>query len=178
MKAGGGKAKGSSYEREIAKKLSLWLTAGKRNDCIWRTSNSGGQATVTKFDTQCGDLHAVRPEAQKFFDTFSLELKNYKALDILTFQSKNFILKKWWVQASTDAKRANKIPLLIVRINRRGDWLIFSESVRNILIEDYLDINKTMKYSSDGLNIISDLGNLWMKPLDFLFECFYKDKFN
>lgn len=177
MKLGSGKKKGSSYEREIAKKLSLWLTDDKRADCVWRTSNSGGTATVNKSDTQCGDLHAVRPEAQRFFEVFSLELKNYKQLDLLTFQSKNFLLKKWWAQAEIDAERANKIPLLIVRINRKGNWLIFSERVKNNLIGDYLDLTKTMKYSSDGINIIVGGVNLWMKPLDFLWECFDKGGF-
>src|SRR4030067_1921593 len=169
MKAGGGKAKGSSYEREIAKKLSLWLTAGKRNDCIWRTSNSGGQATVTKSDTQCGDLHAVRPEAQKFFDTFSLELKNYKELDFFQFftgSKTEFIINKWWSQALGVATRANKEPLLIFKINRKTELLVYSnDRLFPTFFRKKLENNFYLPYMT-----ICDSYNLILLPLDKFLE--------
>ena len=165
MKSGGGKRKGSAYEREISKSLSLWLTDGKRVDCVWRTSGSGAMSTVNNSDTQCGDLHAVRPEAHKFFSIFSLELKNYKSLDIMSFQNKNFKLYEWWRQAENDANRANKIPLLIVRINRKGDWLIMKASANLISTIDFkIDTDKTSYINIFNKEI--DL-NLFMVPLDW-----------
>src|SRR4030042_4685553 len=96
-----GKAKGGAYEREISKKLSLWLTDGERNDTIWRTPGSGSWSTVNNSETSCGDLHSVREESKAFFDTFSLELKNYKELDFFQFftdSKTQFIITKWWEQ--------------------------------------------------------------------------------
>lgn len=41
-------AKGGSYEREVCKTLSLWWTAGARDDVFWRSYGSGGRATARK----------------------------------------------------------------------------------------------------------------------------------
>lgn len=170
MKKGGGKAKGSSFERFYAKKISLWITDGKRDDAVWRSSNSGGKATVTESDTQCGDLVPTRPEAQSFFDRFSLELKNYKAIDFLHFNKENFILYKWWEQASGDAKRSgDKHPLLIFRINRRGDFLVMNEKTLTELIQtDTLSERElykrnilTIKRPDNDTLIISDIDLLF-----------------
>jgi len=40
------KGKGSSFERQLCKMLSLWWSNGKRDDLYWRSSMSGGRATV------------------------------------------------------------------------------------------------------------------------------------
>ena len=39
-------AKGSNFERDIMRKLSLWWSKGKQDDIFWRTSGSGARATV------------------------------------------------------------------------------------------------------------------------------------
>ena len=46
MRKGGGKAKGSSFERLICKELSLWITGGEHQDVFWRSAMSGGRSTV------------------------------------------------------------------------------------------------------------------------------------
>ncbi len=58
--------KGSNFEREICKLLSLWWTNDKRDDIFWRTSGSGARATTrskTKQKTfgQYGDVQATDP---------------------------------------------------------------------------------------------------------------------
>lgn len=75
-------SKGSAFEREIAKQLSLWWTQGPnpRSDVFWRTSQSGGRATSRAKKGQStvnahGDLAAVDPIGQPFLDKFTLELK-------------------------------------------------------------------------------------------------------
>ena len=45
MRPGGGKAKGSSFEREIARILSLWWSKGTRDDIFGRTMSSGAWGT-------------------------------------------------------------------------------------------------------------------------------------
>lgn len=37
--------KGGQYERDVCRALSLWYTRGKRDDLLWRSSQSGGRAT-------------------------------------------------------------------------------------------------------------------------------------
>lgn len=73
-------AKGGAYEREVAKTLSLWWSGGKTDAVFWRTSNSGGRATVRgrrnlATVNQHGDLCAVDSTGQPFLDLFVCELK-------------------------------------------------------------------------------------------------------
>ena len=46
MRKGGGKEKGSSFERLVCKRMSMWLSKGERDDLFWRSAMSGGRATV------------------------------------------------------------------------------------------------------------------------------------
>jgi hypothetical protein len=72
--------KGSSFEREICKKLSLWFTNGA-NDCVfWRSSNSGGRATVRekvgkKTQGQYGDIACIDPIGLPLLQHTNIELK-------------------------------------------------------------------------------------------------------
>ena len=83
-----GKSKGSSFEREMAKYVSLWWTDDERDDVFWRTSNSGGRATVRSRSEQetfgqYGDLQATDPIGQPLIDFFSIEIKRgYKGATI------------------------------------------------------------------------------------------------
>ncbi len=75
-----GKGKGSAFERLICKQLSLWWTEGERDDVFWRTSTSGGRATVrrkTRKDTfgQAGDVQATDPIGQPLIDICAIEIK-------------------------------------------------------------------------------------------------------
>ena len=80
-------AKGSEFEREMCKKISLWWTHGQRDDVFWRSQNSGGRATVRGRkgqDThgQAGDIAAVHPCGEPLLQTFAVELKRgYKTAD-------------------------------------------------------------------------------------------------
>jgi hypothetical protein len=72
--------KGGEYEREISKQLSLWVSKGKRDDLIWRTSASGGRATTRskkKLETAYayGDLTFTDPKAKPLFDLAVIEAK-------------------------------------------------------------------------------------------------------
>ena len=72
--------KGASFERKIAKELSLWWTDGERDDVFWRTSQSGGRATQRNKSGKAtagsyGDIMAVDPIGQPLLDVFTFELK-------------------------------------------------------------------------------------------------------
>ncbi len=75
-----GHGKGSSFEREICKKLSLWWTKNKRNDVFWRTAGSGAMATTRKKTNgvafgQYGDVQATDPIGQPLINICTIELK-------------------------------------------------------------------------------------------------------
>ncbi len=73
-----GHGKGSDFERTICKELGLWWTDGARDDIFWRTSNSGGRATVRKGRSTFGgygDVQAVDPIGQPLLNITSIELK-------------------------------------------------------------------------------------------------------
>ena len=77
---GRGKNKGSNFEREICKKLSLWWTDGQNDDIFWRTASSGGRATQRskkkqKTFGQYGDVQATDPIGQPLIDLCNIELK-------------------------------------------------------------------------------------------------------
>jgi hypothetical protein len=124
MKQGAGKQKGSSFERKICKELSLWITDGERDDLFWRSSNSGGRATIVAVDgtkhTQSGDISSIHPLGHTFTETFVIECKHYKSiqLDTFVFTGKGHF-EKFWKQVRRDAKKFNKHPMLITKQNNR-----------------------------------------------------------
>ena len=64
--------KGSNYERDIAKKLSLWASHDEHDDWIWRTSSSGARAKTRSKQgkstaNSCGD---IKPEHMGAFFLF------------------------------------------------------------------------------------------------------------
>lgn len=75
-----GNKKGGAFERHLSKELSLWWTKGKRDDVFWRTSQSGGRATIRKKKGkktfgQEGDLQATDPIGQPLIDLMTVEAK-------------------------------------------------------------------------------------------------------
>lgn len=72
--------KGGQFERDISRQLSLWWSGGTDDNVFWRTSNSGGRATVRgkagkKTANAEGDILASSPDGLPFLRTFCLELK-------------------------------------------------------------------------------------------------------
>lgn len=72
--------KGSSYERVICKRLSSWWTYDTQDDVFWRSSQSGGRATVRFRKGQrtagsYGDICALDPIGEPLLKLFTIELK-------------------------------------------------------------------------------------------------------
>lgn len=129
MRAGGGKGKGSSYEREICRRLSLWVTAGAATDVFWRSAMSGGRATVAhkkgQVVRQAGDITAVSPEGHSLCSRYYIECKHYKDLDIQSFfLTGKGLLAKFWKTTVREAKKHGRYPVLIVRQNRVPDLVL------------------------------------------------------
>lgn len=121
MRKGGGKQKGSQFEREVCKRLSFWITHGKREDCFWRSAMSGGRATVHGTDVrQCGDIASVTPEGHILTNTWYVECKfvrNLRLHGLFDNRESRDSLLGYWIHASADAVRFEKLPMLIAKEN-------------------------------------------------------------
>ncbi len=130
------KAKGSSFERVISKKLSLWWTNNEKEDVFWRTSNSGGRATVRgqkgkKTCNQHGDLCAIDPIGEPFLKMFAIEIKKgyskHTIADLLDKPEKaaDQEYEKWIKQAiASQVGSGSRYWMIIVQRNRR-ECLVF-----------------------------------------------------
>lgn len=123
MVKGGSKRKGSSFEREISVKLSLWNSSGEREDVFWRSSQSGGRATVARkkqkeLKTQAGDLSAIHPSGQEFLDVFYVELKFYRDLNYSGIVNRTGNLIKFWQSTVIEANSYKRSPMLVTKQNR------------------------------------------------------------
>jgi hypothetical protein len=124
MRSGGGKAKGSEFERYCCKRLSLYVTAGKRDDVFWRSAMSGGRATLQlRRDivnrAQSGDMTAIAPEGYALCERCLFEYKSYTDLGIATGLLKGTgLLIKFWQDTQKAAARYDKAPVLIAKQNR------------------------------------------------------------
>lgn len=123
MKAGRGSQKGAEFERRICKRLSLWVSEGARDDLFWRTSLSGGRATLQLRQdiinrAQAGDMTAIDPEGYALAGKCLFEYKFYKRLRIAEGLFKRTgEFHKFWYSTVKAAKRVDKIPILVARQN-------------------------------------------------------------
>ena len=157
-------AKGGQFERDIAKKLSLWWTGEEDDNVFWRTQNSGGRATIRRKKGKettgdVSDLKATNPIGQPLMDFFAMELKTgYKdaILQDLFFHAENKPAKKrscWWnwirqaIRARKNSgtfswclivKRPSRKPLIMVPLEDLFAASIFDVAVP---IENHLVID-------------------------------------
>ena len=123
MRSGGGKQKGSQFEREICKKLSLWVSNNRQEDVFWRSAMSGGRSTVAwskgvKLGNQVGDISSISPLGTTFTSMFVAECKFYSDLNILGLLTGTGNLIKFWAEVRRQGKLHNKMPFLIAKQNR------------------------------------------------------------
>lgn len=166
MKSGGGKAKGSSFERDVCKKLTIWVTGNEKPYIFWRSPSSGAVATVSQSSNISGDIIAVKEEGNFFTDIFSIECKDgYPQADTMKIfkHNKNDIIQEFWEQCIKDARTANKQGMLIFR--KKGYPILVG-------IEDNTKISKIMKEKISVHQIISFNDEL-PKLTFFEFEVFF-----
>jgi len=118
------KSIGNNYERDVAKKLSLWLSEGKNDDVCWRDLGSGNRATLRskqgKDTTRHGDFVPTDLNYKFFFDRFCIDSKSYKEWNPIFINEKNMksnsILNQW-VKVCIESQE--KIPMMICHIRDR-----------------------------------------------------------
>ena len=134
MRDGGGKQKGAVFEREICKDLSLWISKGQYEDVFWRSSISGGRATILqkkgrRADAQMGDITAIRPIGRRLLNHFVVEAKFYRDLmmwGLLKGDTKTGICA-FWNKLKTDLFLDGRHPMLIARQNQQSPYVLLDE---------------------------------------------------
>jgi hypothetical protein len=135
--------KGSQYERDVCRQLSLWWTQDDRkpNDSVfWRTSQSGGRATTRaklgkKTINSYGDIGFIDPVGEPFISASLLELKRgyTSQIGVLDFLDSNKaipILQKWWDKGEKECELAGrKYTLIIFRRDRHRSCIFFDVSL-------------------------------------------------
>lgn len=130
MRPGGGHSKGAAYERAIAQKLSLWITHGKIADGLWRTSMSGGRATIAlrrgEKLQQVGDLAAIRLELHTFTSKHYIECKHVRSLDIESFilTGKGSLATFWRTALKESLAHDARFPVIVAKQNRTPDIVL------------------------------------------------------
>lgn len=118
-------AKGGDFERELCYLLSKWWTGRRDRLVFWRTSNSGGGATVRdrkgiRNRSHAGDITSTEKTSRWFTRYVGLELKkgyggNGKRgakgkgnlHDLIDRTNQNSLFMDWIAQARSAQKRAN-----------------------------------------------------------------------
>lgn len=119
-------AKGSNFEREICKDLSRWWTQDEdRDDVFWRSSNSGGRATVRgrkgkKTYGHAGDIAAVDPIGEPLLKFVTIEVKrgySSHTFAALLDRPKKAAQQTWeaWIQQAIEAhERSGSFSWMII----------------------------------------------------------------
>ena len=155
------KQKGSAFERKICRELSLWISDGEQDDLLWRSSMSGGTATVgrrkgVKKANMCGDISAIGEKGHLLTNAVVIECKAYKK-----FQWENLIYKNkgdiatFWATLLSECKAFDRRPFLILKqnakpvlvgLNKQACKLECKAKIHDILfyeLDDILKLNFT-----------------------------------
>lgn len=175
--------KGSAWERDVAKFLSVWLTGEEKPYQYWRSPQSGGLATISELNKDLtGDIQALTTEAKFLTNIYSLELKTgYPKTSFWQHfkDIKNFHLEAFWKQCVEDARKGNKLPMLIYRKKGNKPIVGISDSSR------LRKLNKLQNISMD-FHKDKDLPSVTFYNMEEFFEIVtpeylkkrYKEKIN
>ncbi|MEA3280600.1 MAG: hypothetical protein U9Q38_08395 [Thermodesulfobacteriota bacterium] len=158
MKQGGGKRKGSGFERDVAKILTKWLTGKERPYAFYRQPASGGIFTIfEECGDMSGDIRAMLPVAIPIMRRFSIECKNgYPHANFHQHlkKSKGFQIEKFWEQCTTDATNSSKYPMLIFK--KQGLNIILGIDCKlRIMLKEQVKLPKSITLSFNNLTSVT-----------------------
>jgi hypothetical protein len=172
--------KGSSFERDFCRQLSLWASGGANDDWYWRTGGSGARATVRgkknkRTVNQHGDVAATCTEAQFFLDEFTLELKRgynrYSLHDLLDKgpRAAKQTYEKWVDQARASARGAGSHYWMIVaKRDQRLPLALFSVAALGSGAGPMSPYDKAYRQATAKIEL-ADGDTLVVLPLDRFF---------
>ncbi len=109
MRVGGGGEKGAVFERKVCVELSKAMTGDQRKDLFWRTSMSGGRATIMNRKggrnlSQTGDITAIDPLGNWLTDQALIECKHHKEVEFDHYLlNRGGRIAKWLTTAKSQA---------------------------------------------------------------------------
>lgn len=130
-------SKGSRFERDFSKQLSLWWSDGHSDDLFWRTSQSGGRATTRRKKGKgtrghVGDICATDETGAQLLKYVTFELKRgysrhtlHDLIDKPAGAAEQEI-EKWLAQARRGRKEAGSLYWLVVSQRDRRQPLMFA----------------------------------------------------
>jgi len=173
MRRGGGSSKGSSFEREVCKQLSLWWTKGEREDIFWRTAGSGARATTRAKSGKTtarsyGDVIAIDPIGDPLIKEVTIEIKRgyngnkSSGIDPLyNLDGKgDDLLLGFWSKLLGMAQEIGTEPWLIFQRDRCSRCIVYKEKLTLPRIELHTQFD-------DDLYIYNLDRFLWASPPEF-----------
>ena len=176
--------KGGSFENEVSKEFSLYLTHMKTEDGVRRTEGSGSKATSKVKAKQrmirpdmFGDITYCIPETKYWFDVFSIELKTgyakktkskkkasttvtmWSLIDLIDSQQKMTVFHEFWNQCLNDAIESDREPMLIFRRNRRTPCI----AMHNDIFAGFIN-----RFGFPGVNILNVSGDFCYLPVTIM----------
>lgn len=176
-------AKGGEFEREFAKKLSLWWSEGDSDAIFWRTSNSGGRATTRgkqgkATHRQHGDITATDPSGDPFIKLFTIECKRGYDKDNIsnlfdTAGGKGLAYQAWISKAASCCEAADSLSWMLVTRRDRRTALVFlpTECYGDLISSRCIIIPPTPPFGSFRVNIEGVVHYLTMLTLSEWFRC-------
>ena len=177
-----GKGKGQQFERDICRKLSLWVSGGKSKNLFWRSSQSGGRATTLRKIGEClsvhaGDIAAIDPQGVPFINQFFIECKRLKSMDLglLFYRHLQGRLGPIWKKCCKQAGQYNKTPLLIFKENGKPEMICFPLRFTDIELDGLVEKRwvipiPVLNYQNSDAVICALSDFLILKPKNLLME--------
>lgn len=144
-------AKGGEFEREVCKDLSRWWSEDPdRDDIFWRSSNSGGRATVRARKGRgtyghAGDIAATDPFGEPLLKFLTLEVKrgySHETFASLLDRPRASAQQMWeaWIQQATEAhERSGSFSwMIIAKRDKRERIVMFPDAVLSRLDSEEL----------------------------------------
>lgn len=165
-----GRRKGAKAERLLAHRLGEWT--GKEfsktpasGGLRWNNANVAGDIVCTTEGHYCPFCFEVKSYSK--IDFSHLLLSNTTLHGSLSTIVKNVDILDFWNQAKRDARRAGKIPILMMRYNGlpKGFYYV-------VLGKSFMSVC-TIKPRAI-LNFISEKNNLWITTSEELFRTDYR----
>jgi hypothetical protein len=120
------KEKGSEWERQTCRSLSLWLTGDGEKKELIRTVLSGGWNTqgqtkgMEEAWAQVGDLAPNGPRGRIFREHFGVECKHHKLIDLWgVFTAPRSEWRAWWAKLVLECLPHEIQPLIFMKMNNR-----------------------------------------------------------
>lgn len=175
MKAGGGKRKGSEWERQICKFLTKWAGGSLDNIIFWRSPGSGSFVTNKVSMDVSGDIVSILPEGKFFTDIISCEAKTgYDETDLFKHfkPNKNNIIEMFWEQCIKDSKIVNKYGMLIYKKKGYPSIVGIEESFSTLLLKMKIQLPKYIT-----VNFNNELPNMVLYDFEDFFNCVLPEHF-